>query len=424
MVQASAPGDEHYAVRVLASPSGTVLAQQQIETVIPELLVPPVTNPLNPGPIPLQADGLFCTDATVPCATPFPSPGNIGGFPIPHVFEWQGTTPLAFVPGSAGATPGLLTDHGVRSFVYAAVDTEPGGTGQINFYLNYDFLQSELVPFVPGQVFSVLFDVNAGRFAGQMVVNLHCAEGLVLVSGVDNGVPFVDRPADQLGIEGACGAGTSPNPTGDPFFDMFTDLNGVTQGFNTPHPIIELEIPLTRNLGGAPNPTGGVYDPSPAFWSASAPDPAGDPVLSDNMVAINVMNGSTVVTPISAATTTTTTTTTSTTSSTTTPTSTSSTTSTTRLTTTTTSTTTSTTTTTHTTTTTTSTTSSTTTTAPPPTTTSTTIPPGCADFPCGDDEVSICHIPPGNPGKSQTLCIGLDAVPAHLNHGDHCGPCR
>src|SRR5205823_3219208 len=60
----------------------------------------------------------------------------------------------------------------------------------------------------------------------------------------------------------------------------------------------------------------------------------------------------------------------------------------------------------------------TTTTTKPPTTTTTTIPPECADFPCGDDEVSICHIPPGNPRNSQTLCIGLDSVPAHLNHGD------
>jgi len=53
--------------------------------------------------------------------------------------------------------------------------------------------------------------------------------------------------------------------------------------------------------------------------------------------------------------------------------------------------------------------------APPATT--------CADFPCGDDEVSICHAPPGNPRKSQALCVGLDAVAGHLNHGDHCGPC-
>jgi len=307
MVEASAPGDEQYALRVLASPSATVLAQQQIETVIPELLVPPVTNPINPGPIHLQADGLFCADASMPCATPFPSPGNIGGLPIPQAFEWKGTVPLAFVPGSAGATPGLLTDHGVRAFVYAAVDTEPGATGQINFYLNYDFLQSALVPFVPGQVFSVQFDVNAGRFAGRMVVSLHCAEGLVLVSGFDNGMPFVDRPADALGIKGACGGGTSPNPTGDPFFDVFTDIGGVTQGFNVSHPIIELEIPLTKNLGGAPNPAGGVYDPSPAFWGASAPDPAGDPVLSNNMVAIDAMNGSTALIPVSATAVTTTT---------------------------------------------------------------------------------------------------------------------
>ncbi len=307
-VLASAPGEEHYSVRALASPAGSVLAEQAAEIVVPELLVPPVTNALNPGTIHLQADGRFCTDTGMPCATPFPMPGSIGGFPIPLVFEWQKTTPLAFVPGATGAAPGLLTDHGVRSFVYAAVDSE-GATGQINFYLAYDFLQSAGVPFVAGQVFSVEFDVSAGRFAGRMVVSLHCAEGTILVSGFDNGSPFIDRPADQLGIEGGCGAGTSPNPTGDPFFDVFTDADGVTQGFNTLHPIVELEVPLTRNLGGDPNPLGGVYDPSPAFWSASAPDRAGDPVLSNNMVAINVTDGSTVVTPIPVTTTTTTTTT-------------------------------------------------------------------------------------------------------------------
>src|SRR5439155_12797299 len=151
------------------------------------------------GPIKLPADGLFCPDANMPCATPLPSPVNIGGFPIPQAFEWKPTVPLAFVPGSAGATPGLLTDHGVRAFVYAAVDTEDAATGEINFYLNYDFLQSALVPFSPGQVFSVAFDVNAGRFAGRMVITLHCAEGMVVVSGFDNGSPFFDRSADELG---------------------------------------------------------------------------------------------------------------------------------------------------------------------------------------------------------------------------------
>ena len=35
----------------------------------------------------------------------------------------------------------------------------------------------------------------------------------------------------------------------------------------------------------------------------------------------------------------------------------------------------------------------------------------------------ICHIPPGNPDAQKTLSIPNAAVPAHLAHGDHLGPC-
>lgn len=40
-------------------------------------------------------------------------------------------------------------------------------------------------------------------------------------------------------------------------------------------------------------------------------------------------------------------------------------------------------------------------------------------------KTTICHIPPGNPANAHTLCIGNQAVPAHLdNHGDYLGPCK
>ncbi|MCH8878385.1 MAG: FG-GAP repeat protein [Planctomycetes bacterium] len=42
----------------------------------------------------------------------------------------------------------------------------------------------------------------------------------------------------------------------------------------------------------------------------------------------------------------------------------------------------------------------------------------------GDGLVTICHIPPGNPENAHTITVGVDAVPAHLAHGDHCGPCE
>ena len=37
--------------------------------------------------------------------------------------------------------------------------------------------------------------------------------------------------------------------------------------------------------------------------------------------------------------------------------------------------------------------------------------------------VMICHIPPGNPDNAHTITVSESAVPAHLAHGDTCGPC-
>jgi flagellar hook capping protein FlgD/FG-GAP repeat protein len=39
------------------------------------------------------------------------------------------------------------------------------------------------------------------------------------------------------------------------------------------------------------------------------------------------------------------------------------------------------------------------------------------------NKVQICHIPPGNPGNPQTICVSQNAVPAHLAHGDYLGAC-
>jgi hypothetical protein len=43
--------------------------------------------------------------------------------------------------------------------------------------------------------------------------------------------------------------------------------------------------------------------------------------------------------------------------------------------------------------------------------------------PSDTKKTTICHIPPGNPANAHTLCVGSPAVPAHLAHGDHTGPC-
>jgi hypothetical protein len=38
--------------------------------------------------------------------------------------------------------------------------------------------------------------------------------------------------------------------------------------------------------------------------------------------------------------------------------------------------------------------------------------------------LTICHIPPGNNQAGRQLQLPPAAIPGHLNHGDHLGPCR
>lgn len=40
-----------------------------------------------------------------------------------------------------------------------------------------------------------------------------------------------------------------------------------------------------------------------------------------------------------------------------------------------------------------------------------------------EDQVTICHIPPGNPDNAHTIVVGAPAVDAHLAHGDFEGEC-
>jgi hypothetical protein len=38
-------------------------------------------------------------------------------------------------------------------------------------------------------------------------------------------------------------------------------------------------------------------------------------------------------------------------------------------------------------------------------------------------KVDVCHIPPGNPENAHTINVSVNAVPAHLAHGDTLGEC-
>jgi hypothetical protein len=40
-----------------------------------------------------------------------------------------------------------------------------------------------------------------------------------------------------------------------------------------------------------------------------------------------------------------------------------------------------------------------------------------------DAQITICHVPPGNPSHEITITVGASAWPAHQAHGDTKGPC-
>ncbi len=50
----------------------------------------------------------------------------------------------------------------------------------------------------------------------------------------------------------------------------------------------------------------------------------------------------------------------------------------------------------------------------------------CLIYLCGqnNNKVIVCHIPHGNPSAAHEICISPNALPAHLAHGDYCGPCK
>lgn len=39
-------------------------------------------------------------------------------------------------------------------------------------------------------------------------------------------------------------------------------------------------------------------------------------------------------------------------------------------------------------------------------------------------KITICHIPPGNPDNAHSITISINALPAHLAHGDSEGACE
>jgi hypothetical protein len=160
-----------------------------------------------------------------------------------------------------------------------------------NLALMYDYTSGDAAAFTPSSFFDVFFEVVPDGHA--YLVRIPVAGQLeAFERPIGSVAPLVNgsfaigpgsgwEPLDQFDLDlaqfqGAVGFGTSENSS-------------------VRHPMAEFQLTINQpGPGGHP----GIYDPDPAFWSASAkPGGAADPPISSGVFQL-LPNGTTVVVPV------------------------------------------------------------------------------------------------------------------------------
>ena len=201
--------------------------------------------------------------------------------------EWTTSTtaslsfPFDSSTGAGGAN--LYVDQG------SATGGSPNSSLGTTLYLLYDYVHATS-PAAPTAYFDVFFEVKPDN-----------ADYLVRITGntftayeKPDGVP---APTPGGGFDPTHSPWTAPSSS-DLALAGFVGAVGFGQGV-TAGPNHQLaEFQLTINGNGSQNPNG-IYDPSPAFWSASTGGglPATDPPISSGIFQLNP-DGSTIVLPV------------------------------------------------------------------------------------------------------------------------------
>jgi hypothetical protein len=173
----------------------------------------------------------------------------------------------------------------------AALYVDQGQQGNNNLYLMYDYFAGGVMP--PGSFFDVFFEVVPTdtdylvRIGASGPTSLDAYE-----RPLGTTAPTLPSGAFDVGPT----SGWSPLLPGDPDLALaaFLGAVGVGPSVDNPTPHTMAEFQLTINVPGK----SGLYDPSPAFWSASAkPNGALDPPISSAIFQLNP-DGSTLVLPV------------------------------------------------------------------------------------------------------------------------------
>jgi hypothetical protein len=163
-----------------------------------------------------------------------------------------------------------------------------GGT----LYLMYDYVAGDPAAFSsPDSFFDVFFEVVPDGHA-YLVRIPEVGQLLAFERPIGDIAPLTPDGSFDLGPS----SGWMPLEADDLNLAQFQGAVGIGTSQNNPLPHPMAEFQLTINQPG--HPGSGLYDPSPAFWSASAKaGGAGDPPISSGIFTLNP-DGGTTVTPV------------------------------------------------------------------------------------------------------------------------------
>ncbi len=210
--------------------------------------------------------------------------------------EWpSATSTQVFFPYDASTGAGgayLAVDQG------SATGGSPGGALGTNLYLLYDYVHATSLP-TPSTFFDVFFAVPPAqtdylvRITGNTISAYEKPEGTLAPTpggGFNPSLaPWTPLESDDLAVarfSGAIGFGTSPNSSVNHQIAEFQlSINDSTPG---PGAVSNLAIVSTN----------GIYDATPAFWSASTPGSVpGDGPIASGIFTLN-QDGTTSVKPV------------------------------------------------------------------------------------------------------------------------------
>jgi hypothetical protein len=203
-----------------------------------------------------------------------------GGFNLHNAGSQTSDAPEWAGPNVSKTFFPLALDGSGGAYLYV----EQGITGQPNrLYLMYDYVAGTAAE----SFFNVFFQVKDEDY----LAKIQGTSVTVFVKPADQpsslnpdgtfntGAPWTAADSDDLALgnfKGSVSFGVSPNSS-------------------VPHPLAEFEVSIDEAAFGAghPNSGTGLYDPSPAFWSASVPKGSGpgDPPISSGIFQLNSDGG-------------------------------------------------------------------------------------------------------------------------------------